>query len=87
MNTAKSFHDHRIARAALSSPSSTAMPVAAPALTIKRSHKPTDPLPGIGEGMTSWRFRPEGLSSRILGMGDIVGLMKDFEQVVDTPEG
>ncbi len=28
-------------------------------------------------------FRPEGLASRILGMGDIVGLMKDFEEVVD----
>jgi signal recognition particle subunit SRP54 len=29
-------------------------------------------------------FRPEGLASRILGMGDIVGLVKDFEQVVDA---
>jgi signal recognition particle subunit SRP54 len=28
-------------------------------------------------------FRPEGLASRILGMGDIVGLVKDFEEVVD----
>ncbi len=28
-------------------------------------------------------FRPEGLASRILGMGDVVGLMQDFEQVVD----
>ena len=28
-------------------------------------------------------FRPDGLASRILGFGDIVGLMKDFEQVVD----
>ena len=28
-------------------------------------------------------FRPEGMASRILGMGDIVGLIKDFEQVVD----
>src|SRR5437016_1372270 len=28
-------------------------------------------------------FRPEGLASRILGFGDIVGLMKDFEGVVD----
>jgi signal recognition particle subunit SRP54 len=31
-------------------------------------------------------FRPEGLASRILGMGDIVGLMKDFEQVVDEKQ-
>ena len=28
-------------------------------------------------------FRPEGLASRILGMGDVVGLMQDFGQVVD----
>jgi signal recognition particle subunit SRP54 len=29
-------------------------------------------------------FRPEGLANRILGMGGIVGLMKDFEEVVDA---
>jgi signal recognition particle subunit SRP54 len=28
-------------------------------------------------------FRPDGMASRILGFGDIVGLMKDFEEVVD----
>ena len=28
-------------------------------------------------------FRPEGLAQRILGMGDVVGLMKDFEKHVD----
>lgn len=39
---------------------------------------------GLGEGLDKLeRFRPEGLASRILGMGDIVGLMQDFEQVVD----
>jgi signal recognition particle subunit SRP54 len=26
-------------------------------------------------------FRPEGLASRILGMGDVVGLMEDFDRV------
>ncbi len=31
-------------------------------------------------------FRPEGLASRILGFGDIVGLMKDFEQHVDEKQ-
>ena len=31
-------------------------------------------------------FRPEGLASRILGMGDIVGLVKDFEEVVDEEQ-
>ena len=29
-------------------------------------------------------FRPEGVASRILGMGDVVGLMQDFEEVVDV---
>ena len=28
-------------------------------------------------------FRADGMASRILGFGDIVGLMKDFEEVVD----
>src|SRR6266536_388017 len=31
-------------------------------------------------------FRPEGLASRILGFGDIVGLMQDFEQHVDEKQ-
>ena len=31
-------------------------------------------------------FRAEGLASRILGFGDVVGLMRDFEQVVDKEE-
>jgi signal recognition particle subunit SRP54 len=40
---------------------------------------------GIGESLDKLEeFRPEGLASRILGMGDIVGLVKDFEQVVDA---
>lgn len=42
---------------------------------------------GLGEGLDKLeRFRPEGLASRILGMGDIVGLMQDFEQVVDEKQ-
>jgi signal recognition particle subunit SRP54 len=40
---------------------------------------------GIGEGVDKLEeFRPEGLASRILGMGDIVGLVQDFEKVVDA---
>lgn len=31
-------------------------------------------------------FRPEGIASRILGMGDVVGLIQDFEQVADAEE-
>src|SRR5512140_1446941 len=42
---------------------------------------------GMGETLDKLEvFRPEGLASRILGMGDIVGLMKDFEQVVDEKQ-
>jgi signal recognition particle subunit SRP54 len=39
----------------------------------------------VGEGTDRLEsFRAEGLASRILGMGDIVGLVEDFEEVVDT---
>lgn len=31
-------------------------------------------------------FRPEGLASRVLGMGDVVGLMQDFEEVADVEQ-
>jgi signal recognition particle subunit SRP54 len=40
---------------------------------------------GTGEALDRLEpFRPEGLASRILGMGDIVGLVRDFEEVVDA---
>ncbi len=39
---------------------------------------------GVGEGPDKFEpFRPEGMASRVLGMGDVVGLMKDFEGVLD----
>ncbi|MDH3519580.1 MAG: signal recognition particle protein [Myxococcales bacterium] len=47
------------------------------------------PIKFLGTGETLDRleaFRPEGLASRILGMGDIVGLVRDFEEVVDEKE-
>ncbi len=54
------------------------------ALSIKEvTGKPIKFL-GLGEGLDKLEeFRPEGLASRILGFGDVVGLMKDFERVVD----
>jgi signal recognition particle subunit SRP54 len=54
------------------------------ALSIKHvTGKPVMFL-GMGEGLDKLEeFRPAGLASRILGFGDVVGLMKDFEQVVD----
>lgn len=39
---------------------------------------------GIGENVEGFEpFRADGMASRILGMGDVVGLMQDFEKVVD----
>jgi signal recognition particle subunit SRP54 len=39
---------------------------------------------GMGEGLDKLEeFRPEGLASRILGFGDVVGLVQDFEKVAD----
>jgi signal recognition particle subunit SRP54 len=44
-------------------------------------------LLGTGESLDRLEeFRPEGLATRILGMGDVVGLVKDFEEVVDEKE-
>jgi signal recognition particle subunit SRP54 len=54
------------------------------ALSIKEvTGKPIKFL-GMGESLDRLEeFRPVGLASRILGFGDIVGLVKDFEQHVD----
>lgn len=52
------------------------------ALSIK--HITTRPISfiGTGEGFDALEeFRPQGLASRILGLGDVVGLMKSFEDV------
>ncbi len=52
------------------------------ALSIKEvTGKPIKYL-GMGEDIQNLEeFRAEGLASRILGMGDVVGLMQDFERV------
>jgi signal recognition particle subunit SRP54 len=54
------------------------------ALSIKEiTGKPIKFL-GVGEGMDALEaFRADGLASRILGMGDVVGLVKEFERHVD----
>ncbi|MCA9670640.1 MAG: signal recognition particle protein Srp54 [Myxococcales bacterium] len=57
------------------------------ALSIKEVTGAPIKFLGIGESMDKLEeFRPEGLASRILGMGDIVGLMQDFEEVVDAQQ-
>jgi signal recognition particle subunit SRP54 len=57
------------------------------ALSIKEvTGKPIKFL-GMGESLDRLEeFRPDGLASRILGYGDIVGLMKDFEEHVDQDQ-
>ncbi len=42
---------------------------------------------GMGEQLDKFEeFRPDGMASRVLGMGDVVGLMKDFQEVVDEKD-
>ncbi|MEQ9498903.1 MAG: signal recognition particle receptor subunit alpha [Deltaproteobacteria bacterium] len=55
------------------------------ALSIKEiTNKPIKFL-GMGETTDALEeFRPDGLASRILGMGDVVGLVQEFERHVDS---
>lgn len=57
------------------------------AISIKQvTNKPIKFL-GMGEDLNSLEpFRAQGLASRILGMGDVVSLAKDFEKHVDEKE-
>ncbi len=55
------------------------------ALSVKEVTGTTVKFVGMGESLDRLEeFRPEGMASRILGMGDVVGLMKDFEEVLDA---
>ncbi len=57
------------------------------ALSIKEVTGTPIKFIGIGESLTGLEeFRPEGFASRILGFGDIVSLVKDFEKVVDEKQ-
>ncbi len=54
------------------------------ALSIKEVTGAPIKFLGLGEDLERLEeFRPEGLASRILGMGDIVGLMEDYQRVAD----
>jgi signal recognition particle subunit SRP54 len=57
------------------------------ALSIKQvTGKPVKFL-GMGEALDKLEeFRPDGLAQRILGFGDVVGLMKEMEQHVDKEQ-
>jgi signal recognition particle subunit SRP54 len=57
------------------------------ALSIKRVTGKNILFTGVGESLERLEeFRPEGMATRILGMGDVVGLMQDFEKAIDEEE-
>lgn len=57
------------------------------ALSIKAATGKPVKFLGMGESLEKLEeFRPEGLAGRILGMGDLVGLMQDFQEVVDEEQ-
>ncbi|MGD0528718.1 MAG: signal recognition particle protein [Polyangiaceae bacterium] len=57
------------------------------ALSIKEVTGAPVRFAGVGETLDKFEeFRPEGMASRVLGMGDVVGLMKDFQEVVDEKD-
>jgi signal recognition particle subunit SRP54 len=57
------------------------------ALSVKEVTGAPVRFAGVGEAADKFEeFRPEGMASRVLGMGDVVGLMKDFQEVVDEKE-
>jgi len=54
------------------------------AISVKEATGVPVKFVGMGEALDRLEeFRPEGLASRILGFGDVVGLVKDFEEVLD----
>ena len=54
------------------------------ALSVKEVTGAPIVFAGMGETLEKLEeFRAEGMAGRILGMGDVVGLMQDFEQAVD----
>ena len=57
------------------------------ALSIKEVTGKSIKFLGMGEELDSLEeFRPEGLTSRILGLGDVVGLMQDFNRVSEEDQ-
>jgi signal recognition particle subunit SRP54 len=83
VRTARSFHD-RLALTGLVLTKLDGDARGGAALSIKEVTSVPVKFLGMGETLDRLdEFRPDGLASRILGMGDVVGLMKDFEEVVD----
>lgn len=83
VNVAKSFHERiKLTGFILTKLDGDARGGAA--ISIKEATGVPIKFVGMGEALDRLEeFRPEGLASRILGFGDVVGLVKDFEEVVD----
>ena len=86
VNTAKTFNERLdISGVVLTKLDSDARGGAA--LSIKAATGKPIKFLGMGETLEKLEeFRPEGLAGRILGMGDLVGLMQDFQEVVDEDQ-
>ena len=57
------------------------------ALSVKEVTGAAVRFVGVGEQLDKFEeFRADGMASRVLGMGDVVGLMKDFQEVVDEKD-
>ena len=86
VKTSKAFHDRLgLTGVALTKLDGDARGGAA--LSVKEVTGTPVRFAGVGEQLDKFEeFRPEGMASRVLGMGDVVGLMKDFQEVVDEKE-
>jgi signal recognition particle subunit SRP54 len=83
VRTAKTFHDH-LAFTGVVMTKLDGDARGGAALSVKTITGAPLLFVGLGETPDKFEeFRAEGMASRILGMGDVVGLMKDFEEVVD----
>ncbi|MCC6648758.1 MAG: signal recognition particle protein [Polyangiaceae bacterium] len=57
------------------------------ALSVKDVTQAPVLFSGVGETMDKFEpFRADGMAQRVLGMGDVVGLMKDFDDVIDKEQ-
>jgi signal recognition particle subunit SRP54 len=57
------------------------------ALSVKEVTGAPIRFAGVGETLDKFEeFRADGMAGRVLGMGDVVGLMKDFQEVVDEKD-
>jgi len=86
VKTSKSFHDRLgLTGVVLTKLDGDARGGAA--LSVKEVTGAPVRFAGVGETLDKFEeFRPDGMASRVLGMGDVVGLMKDFQEVVDEKE-